>query len=620
MKRLAVSLLLTTTVLIVIPAAASADPPTCLGVAATIVGTEGDDKIYGTDGNDVIVGLGGNDKLSGRGGDDLICGGSGDDELKGESGDDTIKGGSGDDTIFGHGGNDTMFGGSGRDYVTGDQGNDVIEGNRGRDTLEGGAHDDTIRGGPGADLIGGGYVEWDAPGNDLIYGGSGADTIWGGHGDATVFAGRGEDRVYGEAGDDILNGGRHADLLVGGPDTDTAVGGGGEDDCSAEALDCENSIPWVGIAQYRSNEGLVDLSGRVSHSEPLKKVHFALQREESGLWVQRDGSLAAAKAWLPTTVDPLTQWDTEWSASIQVRRGHYRLAVRATDVDGDRDYLRPKPTFSVRVFGMEIGLFNGGTDLFTYVDIEVLPDGTRLGYGDRDGRGNPIPANGTGQTVRVSGATHDVPYGDKSIDFVEVAVQDATTRLWLQPDGGFGATEVRHPADCPQCDEGSSQSWLFDAELTDGGYHLVAYGLSFPSDDVAAVEWDFTVDGSVAEMPTVTVDQPNGIVFASDNIAFSGTATDNFGVNRVRVSIRDRATGLWLQWGTLTPTWDEYKQATPVELASPDRPMTNWSFDGAFDRPIGLPPGSYNLSVSVHDGALHRGSINPWLAFEVVDP
>ncbi|WP_281369007.1 hypothetical protein [Nocardioides ungokensis] len=45
--------------------ASAATVPTCHGVAATIVGTPGDDTLVGTDGADVIVGLGGNDHLGG---------------------------------------------------------------------------------------------------------------------------------------------------------------------------------------------------------------------------------------------------------------------------------------------------------------------------------------------------------------------------------------------------------------------------------------------------------------------------------------------------------------------------------------------------------------------------
>ncbi|HSE82541.1 MAG TPA: hypothetical protein VLA87_12770, partial [Gaiellaceae bacterium] len=53
--------------------------PTCNGIAATIVGTSGDDRIVGTDGSDVIVARGGDDVVWARGDNDLVCGGGGND-------------------------------------------------------------------------------------------------------------------------------------------------------------------------------------------------------------------------------------------------------------------------------------------------------------------------------------------------------------------------------------------------------------------------------------------------------------------------------------------------------------------------------------------------------------
>ena len=44
-----------------VPVSGRGKLPTCLGVAATIVGTQLDERIEGTPGDDVIVGLGGRD-------------------------------------------------------------------------------------------------------------------------------------------------------------------------------------------------------------------------------------------------------------------------------------------------------------------------------------------------------------------------------------------------------------------------------------------------------------------------------------------------------------------------------------------------------------------------------
>ncbi len=77
------SILAATLVTGVGPAVAQ-DAPTCDGLPATIVGTEGDDDIDGTAGDDVIAGLAGDDKIDGKGGNDTVCGGAGDDEIKTE--------------------------------------------------------------------------------------------------------------------------------------------------------------------------------------------------------------------------------------------------------------------------------------------------------------------------------------------------------------------------------------------------------------------------------------------------------------------------------------------------------------------------------------------------------
>jgi glucose/arabinose dehydrogenase len=76
----------------------------CIGRTATIMGTEGSDRLIGTAGPDVIAGLGGKDELVGKGGDDLICGGAGADALEGGAGMDLLKGGPGRDLcLAGHG-------------------------------------------------------------------------------------------------------------------------------------------------------------------------------------------------------------------------------------------------------------------------------------------------------------------------------------------------------------------------------------------------------------------------------------------------------------------------------------------------------------------------------------
>jgi hypothetical protein len=125
----------------VIPLAASArapdsDPrqrPTCGGLAATHVGTAGNDTIYGTPRRDVIVARGGADQVYGRGGNDVICAGGGRDDVEGGPGADRIWGQGGRDDLEGQRGHDRVLGGPGRDEVYGQAGNDTLNGGPGND-------------------------------------------------------------------------------------------------------------------------------------------------------------------------------------------------------------------------------------------------------------------------------------------------------------------------------------------------------------------------------------------------------------------------------------------------------------------------------------------------------
>lgn len=126
--------------------------PKCNGVTATIVGTEGPDRVSGTPGNDVIVTLGGDDIVRGGDGNDIICGGDGRDRLLGERGSDVLFGEKQNDILVGHAGADELFGGSGRDVLRGGRGSDRLEGNSGNDRM--------LDGGPGLDFFfGGGGID-----------------------------------------------------------------------------------------------------------------------------------------------------------------------------------------------------------------------------------------------------------------------------------------------------------------------------------------------------------------------------------------------------------------------------------------------------------------------------
>jgi uncharacterized delta-60 repeat protein len=98
----------------------------CAGKKATVVGTNGKDKLKGTKKKDVISAGRGKDTVKGLAGNDFICGGKGKDKL---------VGGPGKDKLLGQQGNDKLLGGPGKDKLKGGPGKrDKLNGGPGKDS------------------------------------------------------------------------------------------------------------------------------------------------------------------------------------------------------------------------------------------------------------------------------------------------------------------------------------------------------------------------------------------------------------------------------------------------------------------------------------------------------
>jgi Ca2+-binding RTX toxin-like protein len=260
MLRGVVVMALVATGLLIAPAAASAAPK-CDGHTATIVGTNGDDRILGTGKTDVIAAKGGEDFIRSLNGDDLVCAGDGEDTVKSGSGGDfidagaqgaEINAGEGDDEVVGQFDStvdppQSAFLGDGADQmfadvdlgldVSGEDGDDyillnVIESAR----IFAGTGDDVayvlptgpqsfgaVVGQTGDDELGTAGALIGGDGVDLLLG-FGFDLLEGGSGDDEIIAGGGDDEITGDDGDDFI------DTGASGPDGDETEAGSGDDE------------------------------------------------------------------------------------------------------------------------------------------------------------------------------------------------------------------------------------------------------------------------------------------------------------------------------------------------------------------------------------------------------
>jgi Ca2+-binding RTX toxin-like protein len=245
---------------------ASAVTPTCDGRTATIVGTDGPDRLTGTPHQDVIVGFGGDDTIDGAGSADIVCAGDGDDTVAVVGG--SVHGGPGNDDIkqsrpaHPHSHRGRLYGDAGNDILS-CSGTCMLYGNSGNDRLVGGPskrHGNTLAGGSGSDVLVGRSRE------DTFQFSRGHDSIRGSGGDSTLdlsyatsgvrvdlAAGRATNStgrttlkhvedVVGSAGRDHLLGDRHANLLVDDFSAADGINGRGGDDRVSVQFSSESNV------------------------------------------------------------------------------------------------------------------------------------------------------------------------------------------------------------------------------------------------------------------------------------------------------------------------------------------------------------------------------------------
>jgi len=273
--------------------------------------------------------------------------------------------------------------------------------------------------------------------------------------------------------------------------------------------------------------------------------------------------------------------NTTWSFPVTVPyEGNWTVRARATDTKGQSDLDTADRTW--------------------LVDSNALPPTVTVGS-----PGVMVPPTAAqtvqvlpGQPVTFSGHAND----DEGLARVEIQLRNTTTGERLAADGTWDKTSsVGWYRVGPANISGRDYDWSYTTpfNLTPG-----SYSFSVQAVDDLELSTTSTMRGRLTLAANIPGDNPpdtsitpsgtqTGVTTLQLNLG--GSATDDLGVQRVEVSIRDNNTSLYLQAnGTLGAGF----YAAQAVLGSPGATTTTWSL------PVTLPTeGDYSVTAIAYDTA-----------------
>ncbi|MBA3288963.1 MAG: metallophosphoesterase [Acidimicrobiia bacterium] len=149
---------------------------------------------------------------------------------------------------------------------------------------------------------------------------------------------------------------------------------------------------------------------------------------------------------------------------------------------------------------------------------------------------------------------------------------------------------------------------LTDLTPTSWSTRFVAEAGSTFTDSASGTCFDGDPPPGDVATPVATVTTPASNARVPSPVSFAGQATDDVGVDRVRIAIRDRAT---LRWRQPDGTWATTFRQFDATLSARGSASTGWSIS------MTLPPGSYGVSARAVDTAGKRQDPDAWVTFTV---
>ncbi len=327
-------------------------------------------------------------------------------------------------------------------------------------------------------------------------------------------------------------------------------------------------------------EAAVTLTGTATDNVAVANVKIAVRNRDTGGWLRADGSFGSIQ-YLDAVLNAPGETQTGWSFPVTLTDGRWGFSVRAEDATGNRDSTRPWVAFTVQTAAADTEEPDATVSVPTRNQVLVGPD-----------------------VVITGEATDNVGVGR-----VGVAVQDRTTKQWLQDDGTYGSF-TRLTADLASPDAPTT-GWSLSRSLPDGIYGISVEAVDTSGNKDSTRTWvAFSVSAAASDTvePETVVDAPTrNETVTGPSVVISGTATDNVGVTRVALSLRNKTTREWLQ-NDGTYGGFELLDAT---LVNPGSASTAWTFSAD------LPADTYAIVVRSYDAAGNVESTRPYVQFFV---
>ncbi len=322
------------------------------------------------------------------------------------------------------------------------------------------------------------------------------------------------------------------------------------------------------------------LRGSASDDNGVNAVSLYIHDLDTDTYLTEDGTVVDDYTTFRIDPDVPGAVNTTWQHEVTLpREGHWKIGAMAVDTAGQSDTRWAVAEYIVDSSGQP-------PTVTVAQPIAVTPPTT------------PPTLNMTpGGRVTFSGTATD----DESLATVEVSLRNSTTRENLASDGSWGADVIQgwfkvSPANL----NAASYNWSF---MTPAALVPGSYTFQVRATDKQDLTTSSSLQGRVNINVTVPSDlPPNGLLNVTGNqvsdtlhLDLAGTATDDFGVSGVRVSILENDTDRYLRPnGTLAAGFGTINAV----LATPGTTSTTWTL------PVDLPiNGDYSVTAYAVDGS-----------------